>query len=181
MLIMIYPFIIAPVQAGFGLHYAVFTQLQWINQWSLLVDIPVTFWMAVLVGRTGDHVEKRPLHVAKLYVSSWFLYDLLTTLPWEQLLPVVIGHTWITDTQAVVDSLDLIKIFRFASISRRGSFSLPSYGMKYAQRSMIMFVLLVMVRHPHSYQHPRCHICRCFDHTKCVCFCRFSLVGVGAV
>lgn len=172
MLMMIYPFIIVPVQAGFGLHYPIFTSFLWINQWALLTDIVVTFWMGVLVGKTGDHVEKRPMHVAKLYLSSWFLFDLLTSVPWKDILPLVLGHTWITDTKAVVESLELIKIFRFASIYRRGSFSLPSYGMKYAQRAMIVFVLLVMVCHSDCSQHPFMLLVRSqFSHIAVLMFC----------
>jgi hypothetical protein len=143
---MLYPFIIAPVQAGFGLHHAAFKAFQWINQVSLLSDNLLTFWVAVLVGKTRDHVEKRPLHVAKHYVKSWFLFDLLTTLPWHQVLPLVIGKSWITETKPIIESFDLVKILRCTTVAHRASFLLPNYGMKYAQRSMIVFVLLVMER-----------------------------------
>lgn len=146
LIMMIYPFIIAPVQAGFGLSYSFFTFVRWTNQVALLSDIICTFWVALLVGKTGDHVESRPLHVAKQYLSSWFIFDLLTSLPWEQILPLFIGDTWLTTTRPVAESLDLLKIFRYVSIARRSRFALPSYRMKYNQRSMIVFMCLVMVR-----------------------------------
>ena len=146
LIMMIYPIIIVPVTAGFGLTFTLFTILRWINQVALLSDIIFTFWVAILDGKTGDHVEKQPLAVAKRYITSWFIFDLLTSLPWEQLLPVFIGDTWVTTTRSVAESLDLLKIFRCMSLVRRSSFSLPNYGMKYAQRSMIVFVCLVMVR-----------------------------------
>lgn len=141
-----YPFIIAPAQSGFALRYAVFNFLQWVNEVSLVLDILLTFVVAVLVGKMGDHVEKKPLNVAKRYLSSWFIFDVLTTMPWKYVLPHVIGDTWVTTTRPVAESLDLIKIFRFIPVARRTSFRLPNWnGVKYAQRSMVMFVLLVMV------------------------------------
>ena len=88
---MFYPVMVAPMMVAFSVHAEGLEVMSRIVEVALLVDVFVTFFVAVDVGKTSDHLEQRPLRVAEYYIKSWLLFDLATSLPWKNLLPIFIG------------------------------------------------------------------------------------------
>jgi hypothetical protein len=143
---MTYAVVAAPMRAAFHVHAAVLDWLALIIQVTLLIDIAATFFVCVDHGKTMDHLEQRPLRIAEHYLTTWLLYDVVTTLPWKALLPFIIGKTWITETALVADSLDIIKILRTVPILRRKQYKVIGLTMQHKQRATITFVGMVLVR-----------------------------------
>lgn len=144
---MLYIFLLVPLKAGFQVQTAAFQYLHIFNSVCLFLDIAVSFLVGYQVGKTSDLIERRWLPVLRHYLTYWMLYDVLTSLPWELLLPHLIGKTWITETRDVATALPLIQILRYLTIAKRRSlFSISSLHMKYAQRNMLSFLLLALVR-----------------------------------
>lgn len=144
---LLYIFILVPLKAGFQVKTSAFHYLHLFNSICLFADIVFSFLVGYQVGQTSDLIERRWLPLIHHYLVYWLLYDLLTSLPWELVLPEVIGKTWLTETEAVANALPLIQIFRYLTIAKRRSlFSISSLHMKYSQRNMLSFVLLALVR-----------------------------------
>eukprot|EP00892_Ulva_mutabilis_P007395 jgi/Ulvmu1/5027/UM021_0044.1 len=143
---MLYIFVLVPLKAGFQVQTAVFKYLHIFNSVCLFFDIVVSFIVGYQVGKTSDLIERRWMRVVRHYLTYWMGYDVLTSLPWELLLPHVIGKTWITETTEVAMAVPLIQVFRYLTIARRRSlFSISSLHMKYSQRNMLSFVLLALL------------------------------------
>lgn len=151
MVLMLYPVIVAPLVVAFSVHAQSLEVLARIVEVALLVDIIVTFFVAVDVGKTSDHLEQRPLRVAEQYTKTWLLFDLVTSLPWRNLLPIFIGNTglsWVTETATVRDALQFLQIARYLTIIRRNFYSVFStQSMQYKQRAVLSFVAMVSVRY----------------------------------
>lgn len=144
---MLYIFILVPLKAGFQVTTDAFTYLHLFNSVCLFADIVMTFFVGYQVGQTSDLIERRWFPVVRHYVMYWLLYDVLTSLPWEVVLPTFIGKTWLTETTEFAMALPLIQILRYLTIAKRRSlFSIASLHMKYSQRNMLSFVLLALVR-----------------------------------
>ena len=146
-ILMLYPVMVDPLLVAFSVKADALQVMARIIEAALLMDVIVTFFVAVDVGKTSDHLEQRPLHVAEHYIKSWFLFDLATSLPWKSILPLVVGKTWITETVTVREALDFLKIARYITIIRRNFYTIFSIqSMKYKQRAVMSFVSLVFVR-----------------------------------
>lgn len=147
---MFYPVMVAPMMVAFSVHAEGLEVMSRIVEVALLVDVFLTFFVAVDVGKTSDHLEQRPLRVAEHYIKSWLLFDLATSLPWKNLLPIFIGKTalsWITTTVTVREALDFIKIARYLTIITRSFYTVFNIqSMQYKQRAVISFLSLVLVR-----------------------------------
>lgn len=144
---MLYIFILVPLKAGFQLETEAFHYMHMFNLICLFSDVVMSFFVGYQKGQTSDLIERRWLPVLRYYLTHWVLYDVLTSLPWAYLLPLLIGKTWVTETKEVAKALPLIQIFRYLTIARRRSlFSISSLHMKYSQRNMLSFVLLALVR-----------------------------------
>lgn len=149
MFLIFYPVMVAPLVVAFSMTGPGTDTASRVVEGFLLLDIVVTFFVAVDVGKTSDHLEQRPLHVAEHYIKRWLLFDLCTSLPWRNLLPLFIKNTrisWITETATVRDALEFILILRSLTIIRRNFYSIISFqSMQYKQRAVLVFVALVAV------------------------------------
>lgn len=143
---MLYICVLVPLKAGFQVETAIFTYMHILNSVCLFSDIVVSLFVGYQLGQTSDLIERRWLQVLRHYFTYWVLYDVLTSLPWELVLPKLIGKTWITETREVAMAVPLIQILRYVTIAKRRSlFSISSLHMKYSQRNMLSFVLLALV------------------------------------
>ena len=62
------------------------------------------------VDAKSGNVVKRPERIAAHYIHGWFIFDLLVTIPWDQ----VVGVS--TPKDAII--LELIRIFRLARLTK---------------------------------------------------------------
>lgn len=88
--------------------------LQWIATGFWVLDIPMSFLTAVFVN---DQIHFRLLEIAKSYLSTWFLFDLMMLVP--DLIMVIFSHgDQPTGVLRLVRFRRMIRLLRFFQIIR---------------------------------------------------------------
>ena len=95
---MAYLFVALPLEAGFLLRNAWYNAIHVLTTVLFALDIAGSFVTGYQVGKTLDHVELKMDKVAWHYVHTWLLYDVLFSLPWRFVIPLIGGNYWIATT-----------------------------------------------------------------------------------
>lgn len=135
------------MQAGFQLANTFYQLVQIASCCLFFFDILGNFVTGYAVDKTMDVIEQSLGKSALRYLTSWFLFDVVVSLPWRFIAPTALGDHWIATTPALLTAMPLLNLFRILTLQRRPSyFSLQALHIKYAKRSIVSFVLFILVR-----------------------------------
>jgi hypothetical protein len=135
---MVYLFIYAPLQAGFLLTANWLADLNVLTTVLFFIDIAHSFIVGYQIGNTLDHVETNTRNTAMHYLRTWFLYDVIVSIPWRFVFPWFLHDHWMVDTPEVMSAMPLLSLARFATLKKRVSyFSLDLARMKCAPLSCL--------------------------------------------
>lgn len=135
------------MQAGFQLSNQFYDVVQIGSCVIFFCDILGCFVTGYATDKTQDNVEQSLRLSALRYVTSWFLFDVVVSLPWRFITPSMLGDHWIATTPALLTAMPLLCLFRLLTLRRRSSYlSLQALPIKYAKRSILSFMLFILVR-----------------------------------
>jgi len=160
-LLIFYSIVIIPFRIGFevrsvGLAYA----FDWLVDANFFLDIILSFFTAVWVN---EELEVRLVHIAKHYLQTWFLIDLVSTLPLDQIVESVLPEgEEEAEGSSSLRSIKLIKFFRLVRLIKLARiFKLKKLGSSWEgalsinpalQRLLKLLLQIVFI----------CHLLACF-------------------
>ncbi|KAH8054803.1 voltage-gated potassium channel [Aureococcus anophagefferens] len=121
---LLYTSIVTPVEVGFGgAEVRPGTGLFWSNRVIdavFVMDIFVQFDLAYLDEHRGNMLIRSRKQIAKRYVQSWFIIDVLSSVPIDVLQLYAQGGSWLSSLRTIrlIRLLRLLKLARVLRASR---------------------------------------------------------------